>query len=109
VCGAERLGVAATNITYVTLCGNRMDTVRHIVADPNIDPRRSAWDDEGGSSHYVGIKYGWDRPTVPIPSKTADSESVRQGIERDVNTYYADFRAAVAAGQVLLCGDLSNG
>ena len=98
--GASGLGIPTRNITYATLCGNKMDSVRHVIGDPERNPRRSEWDSEGGSELYVGMRYNWNQPTVPITNMNPEAHMARRQIGRDIDEYYAGFSAVMSAGQI---------
>jgi hypothetical protein len=93
------LGISRENITYATLSGCKTERVRHIIGDSTRDPLCSSWDDEGGSSVYVGVGYRRYSPITPVADMNPDARGVRHDLARDITEYYAGFSSAVAEGQ----------
>lgn len=97
---AEEAGVMERDITYLTICGDKVNSINHFIAEPNVRPYRSEWDDEGGSSECIGVGYPWDNPTVPTPDVNSISLQTRTKLMEGVSEYYELFDKAVALGNV---------
>ena len=95
---ADDLGIPGDNLTYATACGPRVSSVRHIVSDRRRHPRWSVWD---SNQDYIGVYYGRQQPTMPIPYRNNESEHARDTINSYIEEYYRRFSAAVTGGQLV--------
>lgn len=93
---ASRAGIPARSITYATMCGHRMKSVKpadHFIADPERNPRWSVWDEPYGDveDSIVGVRYRSGNPTVPVAAPNRYATEARQEIGNHLANYYRHF------------------
>jgi len=107
---AERYGLPARAITYATMCGEAIASLRHPVegvthvrGDPGRNPLQSVWMDE---SKFAGVSFGTEFERVPYVAVTPEAYTApevrgcREWINVCMDRYYARYRAALTAGSV---------